>query len=246
MAHFNTHVKFIDSLGKLKLPKEYVVSGAVFPDIMQYVNFKNSKSAKDEFAGYWHFPEPESKNGLKFAREMLKLAKTKEEKAFAYGVLSHFIVDVNVHGVIYNALKLDMGDHVVLEFYQAFENLNHEPIKKLYCCKDLLIRTFKKLKPKDYELYLKQIEEVNSYKLFKYRIICDRFMRKLITKRYSDKPESALLHRIVFYFVRKGYKKTYGVDINKLFYPYRGLKKHLEQINDALDKAGEDLEQIKF
>ncbi|MDD4983771.1 MAG: zinc dependent phospholipase C family protein [Candidatus ainarchaeum sp.] len=233
MSHFNTHIKFVESLNS-NLDKRYLFSGSVFPDIGLYVDFSKINKEKD-FTHFLHFPEPRSENGIKFGKALMEKAKTKKELSFAVGVYSHFFLDQTVHSYIMKN-NLPMAEHIMLEFFRAHNDFLKR-VKKLYLPKEFCVSVFEETFPTDKE-YAIQIREVGWLKLFKFRFINDYLLRHLIKTNYGEKQKKLWLVKLVFSFFRAGYKKKEGEDLYSYLYPSLILKKvHLSNMDRIIAKT---------
>jgi len=236
MAHFNTHLKFVDSLNS-NLDKKYLLSGSVFPDIGLYVNF-SEKTKERDFTHFLHFPEPRSENGIKFGKALMEKAKTKEELSFAVGVYSHFFLDQTVHAYIMKN-NLPMAKHIMLEFFRAHNDFSKR-VKKLYLPKEFCASVFEETFPLDKD-YALQIREVGWLKLFRFRFINDYLLRYLIKTNYGEKQKKLRLIRFIFSFFQLKYKKTRRVNLYSYLYPPWILKKvHLSNLDRIIVKTKTD------
>ena len=234
MPHYNTHIAFAkDLLSETDLDEKYFLSGAVFPDFMALVPM----GYEDKFTDYLHLPEPKSKTGFIFAEKLLKSAKTREEKSFAYGFLSHFLLDRNVHTYIAEK-KLPLIEHLELEYYLAYKDLKHKfrsvkvPLKLIQKSIDDL-----KLTKAKRELYKEQMKKITFWQRLKYSFIADVLIRHLIKKKYGANPKFSFLLKTGLKSKSKFYKENYDLDIFKLLNPNKSLKKHLPELNKILTKT---------
>jgi len=244
MPHFNTHLKFVNNLKKLNINKDYLKSGAIFPDIGDFVNLSKHK----DLSAFLHFPEPKSKKGLLLSKNLIKNAKTKKELSFAIGFYSHFFLDSTVHKY-FKDKNLNLDKHLIIEYFKAYLDLNYT-IKKLYFPREFFLKVFKKTfkKEKKLEEYLSQIRSIGKTKLFIYSLKVNAYSNNLIKKGYGGKRKKLFLLRIIFLFQKRIYLKRYNINIFNYLNPSQELKKkHLENINEIILKAQKDfLKEIKI
>ncbi len=243
MAHFNTHLKFVEPLIS-KLDKNYLLSGTVFPDIGLYVNFSNKKHQKD-FTHFFHYPEPESKIGLEFGRALIAKAKTKEELSFAIGFYSHFCLDKAVHTYIMgNSLTLD--EHIILEFFRAYIDFEKR-VKRLYFPKKFVASVFEELYTQNKD-NCDHLRVVGRWKLFRFKFITEYFLRHLIKLNYGKKQKKLRIIKCILSFFQPFYKRKYNVDLFLYLHPPLSLKKkHLANLNRIIEKTQKDfLKELKL
>lgn len=234
MVNFNTHIKFVNNFKEFNLDLKYLESGAIFPDIGQYVKLSNH----EDITELLHFPEPDSKDGLTFSESLIKSAKTKEEFSFAIGMYSHFFLDNKIH-IYFDELKLSLADHIVLEYYLAYEDVKFK-VNKLYFPKEFFVSIFRKQfsKNKLFSEYLKQINNITNYTLFKYKFVTNAILNYLIKNNYGDKQKKLYLLRMVFGFFRKSYLSKYNLDVYELLYPNLNIKnKYMPKVNKIVSDA---------
>lgn len=241
MPYLNTHISFVNNLIDLNLDKKYLQSGAIFPDIGMHVKLSKIK----DFTDFFHHKEPEAKKGFIFSKELIKNAKTKEELSFAIGFYSHFYLDKNVH-TLFHKLKLSDDEHLMLEFYRSYKDKDFK-INKIYFPKHFFIETFKKTfkKEKDLKKYVKQIESINQFKLFKYKTLINLNIKFLVENNYGTKQKNNFLIKTIFFFKRKNYLKRYNLDIFNYLKPNKELKKkYLDLLNKVISKSRIEFKNI--
>jgi len=94
-----------------------VYFGAVFPDI-DYMSATRIKSNKFDLHQMNDLDEKSNKKreNIEFGKKLVENARTREEKAFALGYLSHLIVDRRVHETL-DAIEISPIDQFIIECY---------------------------------------------------------------------------------------------------------------------------------
>ena len=247
MPNSLTHVAIMKELEKEKpelfsnIDKKYFYSGTVFPDINYFV----PRKAKKNLSFYWHRTR---KATLDFARIMLKLAKTKQEKSFALGFFSHAIVDEYIHKYL-DKNKIFEIKHIVLEYFLDLEYAYKiQKIKWLPWCiypKKLLYLALEQ----DKEKRLIPDLSFNFFHMINY-VITIKILQSMIKTRYMHKKERKfnLINLLLNIFFKKS-RFEFKLNINELLHPDFKLKqKHLKNLIKKLENAKKEFakEMKKF
>ncbi len=251
------------NLKEKEISEEHFISGSVFPDIYEILSPKKKSKVKNKLTNttlYWH---ENIGFGKRFGERLLKKAKTKEDRSFALGFVSHFILDDYVHGYfrknnmnnknsIYNSI-----DHLIIEYFINIDYINHKipHIKSKHIPKELIQEVFKELKanPK----YGQQIKEITAIKLFLFNLQSDA-LKLLTKKRYKKQSNSkiSLLDGIGFLvktFFSKKIKlhleknNIHGFDINEILHPNHNnpkLQEHILKIKTLISRAEIDFQKL--
>jgi len=231
-------MRFAEVINSEKLDRNYLLSGAIFPDMGMYVTYDKNR---DDFTSFIHEEMPKSNKGLKLGLELIKNAKTKEELSFALGVYSHFVLDKNVHTFIYSK-KFDGVKHLWLEFYKAHDDLEYD-VNAIKFPKAFFIKTFAKVFAKEKKLnkYLKQIKSINWIDLLQYNLESNWFVRRVIRRRYGLTKKGLFFTRLLMLVFRGRYLKRYNVDIMKYLDPDVKIKKYLPKVNELIKESETEL-----
>lgn len=226
-----THIGFVEKLEKKRkdffknLDKKYLISGALFPDY--YGVYKTLTKLDPEF-----FYEIRNQKGITFGKRMLTLAKTKEEKSFAIGFISHNVLDKHFHGYL-NKHKCNEEKHLMLEFYYdcKFKDVTIPPV---FYPKGIIEKTLKK--------YYKNIKSKKSHvtkiKLLGYHLFLKEIQKRIILKKYL-KNEKSYLDILAIFF----YKKP--TNLKKLLTPDKDLKdKHIKNLEKRYEAAEKEMIKI--
>jgi len=119
----STHLDFISQILSsdpnlfLRVSMDPVYFGAVFPDI-DYMSATRIKSNKFDLHQMNDLDEKSNKKreNIEFGKKLVENARTREEKAFALGYLSHLIVDRRVHETL-DAIEISPIDQFIIECY---------------------------------------------------------------------------------------------------------------------------------
>ncbi|HOZ35427.1 MAG TPA: zinc dependent phospholipase C family protein [archaeon] len=229
-----THLGFVEILEKKrpaffkKLDLRYLVSGSLFPDY--YGFYKIQTKLNPEF-----FYEIRNKKGTTFGKRMYAIARTKAEKSFAIGFISHNVLDKHFHNYFNkNGITADNPeDHLMLEFYYdcKFKNIRVSPV--LYpdgIIEETLNRYYKNIKSK--KAYVTKI------KLMGYYLFLKEIQKRIIHKKYMKKEKSYLdLLAVLFY------KKP--INLKKLLNPNKDLKnKHIKNLEKVFAAAEKEMLKI--
>lgn len=173
MPSLFTHLNFIEeeynSNPRLKnLNLELLKLGSIIPDIDYFVPKRKIKA--------FHFMHYNYELGVAFGKEMLNLAKTRDEVSFAIGFLSHVILDKEVH--MYLEKETSPEEHFVIESYIDARHLYYTFPKGVFQ-KDLFSRLIN-LKHKNYK---SDVRGVNWFHLlfYKFAFFC---YKSLIFKHF--------------------------------------------------------------
>lgn len=248
MAAILAHMQLVRDLVKenpklfSKSDLRYLIQGATYPDIY-YITGLRSITKKPNVSKYLHETVDDD---YSFGKIMLEKAKNKQERLFALGFISHFILDKHIHNYI-NSTELEHSvKHLVSEYYldTKFKNqkipIPRYPLKLIKAC-------FKESNPKEYEKFKKRIKlSVNSILFYQF---VNRFLiNKIINARYKKekyKKRLSLLD-IPFKLARLSKYQKHGYDYKALLNPDISIKKeHTEKMYSLFYKAkGEFLDFI--
>lgn len=229
-----THLGFVEKLRKKRktffknIDLRYLVSGSLFPD---YYGFYRIQTKLDpEF-----FYEIRNQKGITFGKRMYAIAKTKEEKSFAIGFISHNILDKHFHNYFnkHDIIADSPENHLMLEFYYdcKFKDIRVSPV--IYP-EGIIEKTLKK--------YYKNIKSKNAYvtkiKLMGYYLFLKEIQKRIIHKKYLKNGKSYLdLLAILFY--RK------PINLKKLLNPNKSLRnKHMKNLEKKFDAAEKEMLKI--
>jgi hypothetical protein len=213
---------------------KYFLSGSVFPDIGYFISSKNKK----QLSIYLHSGVNST---LNFARYLLKIAKTKKEKSFALGFMSHAIIDDRVHKEL---TKLEMYglDHISAEY---FLDTKFKEEKTIVYCKipnKIIKQTLIKEKRKD----LIKSSQFNIVDKIIYKL-SQSIIKRFILNRYISKKKIKKSY-IIDTLVRKTFKKPlfeFETDIQKILNPNYSIKrKSLKILLKACEKGKKDFVKI--
>jgi hypothetical protein len=226
-----THIGFVEKLAKKRkaffknLDMKYLLSGSLFPDY--YGFYRIQTKLNPEF-----FHEIRNQKGITFGKRMYALAKTKEEKSFAIGFISHNVLDKQFHNYFYKH-NFTTKDHLMLEFYYdcKFKNIRVSPI--LYP-DGIMEKTLKK--------YYKNIKSKKSHvtkiKLMGYYLFLKEIQNRIVHKKYLKKEKSYLDFLAILF-----YKKPF--DLKKLLNPDKNLRnKHMKNLEKRYATAEKEMLKI--
>ena len=164
MAAIFAHMQLVKDLVKenpkifTKSDIKYLVHGATYPDIY-YITGLRSITKKPNISKFIHETVDDDYN---FGKLLLEKAKNRQERLFAIGFISHFILDKHVHNYINSHGIGKSIKHLMSEYYLETKFKNQKvpiprfPIKLIKAC-------IKEYYPKDYENYKKRIKlSINS------------------------------------------------------------------------------------
>jgi len=236
MATALTHIGFVNDLKKSnkklfnKLNIKYVYSGALFPDYYGFYKIQLKKNHEIEKI-------IKNKNGIDFGKKMLSLSKTKEEKSFAVGFITHSVLDEYFHKYI-RKTRMGLEEHLMLEFFYdcKFKKLK---VPVVLYPKKLLEKTLNKF----YTAEKIKRSDITLFKLGMYYLFLKEIQTQIINKKYLGKKKS-YIDIIAKFFYRDKFV------LHKLLHPNLELKKkHLKNLEKEYQKAlkenNEILTQIK-
>ncbi|MCK9292963.1 MAG: zinc dependent phospholipase C family protein [archaeon] len=246
MPNPSTHIYFAkkivskNSILKNKINYDYLISGAIYPDFYYFVPFKTKKFIGKNLSDFWHGDNDNNKIGFKFAKDLVKYSKTKEEFSFALGFLSHFCLDLRIHGYFRKTHNLSNINHLILEHFLDMEHKIYVPMIK--CPKRLLKEVFRKEHPLLSKKYILQLN-LNHIKRFSFKITYNT-LKFLILKKYKNQKRAKKI-MIWDLFLYLGYKKPltqrYFKNIKRIIYPDFSLKdKHMKNMKQEMKNAEED------
>jgi hypothetical protein len=227
-----THLGFIEKLKKKrpvffkKLDLRYIESGALFPDY--YGFYKIQINLSPEF-----YYEIRNQKGVVFGKRMLSVSRTKAEKSFAIGFISHNILDKYFHNYFKKHNINSAEEHLSLEFFYdcKFKNSRISPV--IYP-EGLIEKTLKKHYP---QFHCKK-SRVTKIKLLGYYLFLKEIQSQIIHKKYVSK-EKTYLDFIASIF----YKKP--INLKKLLNPDKKIKKkHIKNLEKEFKKAEKDMLKI--
>jgi len=247
MPNITAHISVIKSiyyknnLNKKKINLEYLCYGAMFPDFYYFVPIKSKLILGKNLSNFWHDDNDNGKTGINFSKHLISFAKTKEELSFAYGFLSHFILDKYVHTYLRKHNCLKTIEHLVIEH---FLDLNYKTkIPTLKYPKQLFKKVFKEKYPLNYYQFKLQLD-INHYKKWLYKMY-NLILRWIVRKKYKNEKNT---QKIMFWdlALRLGYaqplKKNGFKHIKKLIYPDYNLKKeHIPNLKIEIEKAKKEI-----
>lgn len=225
MAIATTHLHFIN--------KEYSKNPQLFSDFDMSQIYFGTTLADIYFAKL--FGDKKTSFGFKlhvgsfgmfFAKRLFAEARTKKERSFALGFMSHMILDKYIHGYLFKHGLFHVGEHIVLEFFLAAAL---SPEKNKLTTKRLPASyfkgTLKKYYPNDYFKYKRELG-VGILKLLIYKFSSETIMRyTVITKYIPSIPEQK---KFFDYLLKKCYRmsfKPYGYKIDDIVYPSQNTRK---------------------
>ncbi len=224
MATALTHLGFVKDLKKQNpkffknLDLNYINSGALFPDYYGFYKIQLQKK-------YELIPIIKNKNGVLFGKRMLNLSKTKEEKSFAIGFITHSILDEYFHNY-FRKFNASIEEHLILEFFYdcKFKNLKIPAVK--YPSK-MIEKTLSKYYT---EIKFKNTD-ISKIKLLGYYLFLKEIQTQIILKKYVAKKNSYL--DIISLFFYRG-----CFDLKKMLNPDLQLKeKHVKKLEIEYNKA---------
>jgi len=227
-----THLGFVGSLKhkntKLfkSLDLNYVNSGALFPDY--YGFYKIQLNEKFAF-----FSEIRDEKGIVFGKRMYSLAKTKEEKSFAIGFITHTVLDKYFHKYFKMQGITTIEDHLMLEFFYDCKFKNQK-IKPIIYTKGIIEKTLNKYYP---NLNCKNTG-INNIKILGYYLFLKEIQIKIIHDKYLSNRKSHI-DVLASSFYRD------AALLRKLITPNLQLKKkHLKNLETEFKKAKIEMNKI--
>lgn len=215
----------------------YLLQGATYPDVY-YITGLRSLTKKPNFSKFVH---EIMDNDYGFAKVMLEKAKNRPEKLFAFGFISHFILDKHIHDYI-NSTELGYNvKHLVSEYYLDTKFKNQKipapkfPVKLIKSC-------LKECYPKDYDKFDRRIKlSINSIMFYNF---ANRFIiKKIVNARYRKEKYKTRLSiiNVPFKIARLSKYKKLGYDYRALLNPDISIKKaHTEKMYKLYLKAKEE------
>lgn len=215
----------------------YLIQGATYPDIY-YITGLRSITKKPNVSKLLHETTDDE---YSFAKLLLEKAKNRQEKLFALGFISHFILDKYIHDYINSTELSHSVKHLVSEYYldTKFKNqkipIPRYPLKLIKSC-------FKEYYPKDYDKYKKRIKlSINSIIFYEF---ANRFIiNKIVNARYRKEKYNTRLSllNIPFKLARLSKYQKLGYDYKALLNPDISIKKkHIEKMYALFLKAKEE------
>lgn len=255
MAGLLTHTNFIkeiqDKYPELFSKKDlyYLISGAIFPDFFYFTHIKDYRKYPN-FSYFLH----KKNNGLKYAKALLKKAKTKEELYFAIGFYSHFILDKRIHIYLKHKNISKNINHQICECYLDAE-FKRSKIIIPYFPKKLLKEIIKEFNEVNSKKFISQINLKNKSKSVSFKL-SNQVFNRIVNQKYrviSKKKTDTKLKKIVTNFMKKFKYKNIGQNVNLLLNPdinikfkhvgnlYREYTLALKEMDDVINK---NLEKI--
>lgn len=237
MPNPTTHLAAMKELIKEKpelfrnINKKYFLSGTVFPDITYFIPCKK----KNNLSLYWH---RNKKATLEFANKLMKEAKTKKEKSFALGFLSHAIVDKLVHKEL-NRLKLFKANHILVEYFLDGHYEKQRSIESLAYPRKLIDKALIKEKRQDLAKHsgfgiIKKLE----YKFS--QIVVGNF----VNAKYVNKSKKFYIFDPIVRFALKKDLFEYSIDPKLMIDPNFKFKKYVKPLLIAIEKSKKEFEKI--
>lgn len=218
MATALTHIGFVNELKKSNrrlfsnLDLNYVYSGALFPDYYGFYKVQLKKNYEIESI-------IKNKNGIVFGKNMLVLSKTKEERSFAIGFITHSVLDKHFHKYL-KKNNTTIEEHLMLEFFYdcKFKNLK---VPIVLYPGDIIHKTLDKY-------YVTKIKnrktDITSFKLGVYYLFLTQIQNQIINNKYVNSKKSYI--DIVAKFFYKG-----KFNLEKLLIPdLQFKKKHIKNL----------------
>jgi hypothetical protein len=227
-----THLGFLEKLRKKKptffkdLDFRYLESGALFPDY--YGFYKIQINQNPEF-----FYEIRNQKGVAFGKRMYAVSKTKAEKSFAIGFITHNVLDKYFHNYFKKHAITSAEEHLALEFFYdcKFKNSRISPV--IYpegIIEKTLERYYKHLNCKN--------TKITKLKLHGYFLFLKEIQSQIILKKYLYN-EKSYLDLVAFVFYRK------PINLKKLLTPNKKLKKkHLKNLDAEFKNAEKEMLKI--
>lgn len=243
MAAILAHMQFVRDAVKenpklfSKSDLKYLLQGATYPDIY-YITGLRSITKKPNFSKFVHETMDED---YSFAKLLLERAKNQQEKLFALGFISHFVLDKHIHNYINSTELAHSVKHLVSEYYldTKFKNqkipIPRYPLKLIKTC-------FKEYYPMDYEKFKKRTKlSINSIIFYDF---ANRFLiKKIVNARYRKgkyKTRLSLLN-VPFKLARLSKYQKFGYDYRALLNPDISIKiEHTEKMYKLFLKAKEE------
>ncbi|MFA5746137.1 MAG: zinc dependent phospholipase C family protein [archaeon] len=222
MPMARTHISFVSKLSGFD--KSYLYSGAIFPDYFSFTKIHLNKHHE-------LFTLLKNNDGLMFGKRMLKLAKTKEEKAFTIGFISHFILDKHFHNYFDKQKVSTVEEHLSIEsFYDT--NFKNIQLKYIIIPKGLLDKTLNKY-------YSKEIKSKVSYiELITFVLYLKTIQKEIIDNKHTC-PKWSYIDLIAPFI----YKTP--ICLKKITAPDFSLKsKHLNNLKKEFRKSEIELQKI--
>jgi hypothetical protein len=212
---------------------KYFLSGSVFPDIGYFIPNK-----KKQFSIYLHRG---INSTITFAKHLLKIARTKKEKSFALGFMSHAIIDYEVHDKL-DKLKLYAINHIIAEYFLDAEF--KKDLSFIFC--KTSNRVIKQTLIKEKKEPLSKIASFNWFNRLYYQL-SQILTKRLALNRYNSK-KKLVKNFITDYLVKKGFKKPlfeFENDIKKMMSPnYAIRKKSIKILLKACEKGKKEFVKI--
>jgi hypothetical protein len=232
-----------------KIDLTYFKSGCLLPDIFYYYRPTAIGNKIKHLSKLWHSPADEDIKeddfGLEFGELLCKLAETKTEKSFALGFLSHFMLDKKIHDYFDNE-NMGVEEHIIAEYFLDNHFMNYK-IPKLVFPKEFILRVFEKEYPRLHTLYKSQIEGINKYSLFRFKV-ANKIINILIKKKYnlsSSKANKRFIDYLYNIIIAKDFKRL-GIDSKNIINPdYSITKKHIPQLIKKVNAVKRELKKIR-
>jgi len=221
MPMARTHQTFVKDLN---YNKNYLYSGAIFPDYFSFTRIHLGRH-------HQFFELIRNKKAIDFAKEMLCLSKTKEEKAFSVGFLSHIILDRYFHDYLKKNKITSIEDHLSTEFFYDTKFKRKMDIPFIVLPKGLLERTILKHYKKKIKL------KVYFYELMLFSLYLKTIQREIIDNKHIN-PKPSYVDILALFF----YKKP--VNLNKIIMPDKKLKRHIKNLELEFKKAKKEMLKI--
>lgn len=220
MPMARTHISFVEDL---RYDKNYLYSGAIFPDYFSFTRIHLNRHI--EF-----FELLKVKEGLIFGKRLLKVAKTKKEKAFAIGFISHFLLDKHFHEYFDKQKVRTVEEHLSIEFFYDTKFKDTVKIPFIVIPKELLQRTVQKYYYKEkYKL------KIYDFELILFALYLKTIQKEIIDNKHIN-PKRSYVDLVAPFF----YKKP--VNLKKIVTPDFSLKaKHMKNLEKEYKDAKKEM-----
>ncbi len=238
MPNPTTHLSLMKELVQEKpelfkgIDIRYFLSGAVFPDIGYFMPCIKKK----QFSIYLHRG---INSTITFAKHLMKIAKTRKEKSFALGFMSHAIIDKEVHDKLAK-LKLYAVNHLVAEYFLDAEF--NKDLSFIFC--KTSSRIIKQTMIKEKKEHLIDSAKFNLFNRLYYQL-SQILIKRFALNRYSSKIKK---NKFVDFLVKKSFKKPlfeFKTNINEMMKPNQLIKKKsLKILLKACDNGKKEFVKI--
>jgi len=258
MAELRTHLLLVESILKELninlniLDTEYLKSGSVIPDICLFLPRKALENKSEDFSAFWHGHGMNLKCpdefGLEFGYNLLKHSKTRKDKLFSIGFISHFFLDVQIH-IYFREYNLSIEDHLSCEYYLDAEFKMPE-VTVIYFPKALILKTLKQDYPEYYKRNYNGITNIKLKDLWMFKL-SSFLLKQLIIVKYKKESRSwfyNLIELLIKAGIRKYNKKHNSklkTNIDKIINPDPSLRtRHMKNLKERYYKARKEFKRF--